>query len=53
MNNTLVDQAFAAQNAHNQTTRYIHAYQNTLVQWTDTEGISYIGTYLEFLASRA
>jgi len=44
--------AKAALSSHQSTTRYIQAYQDTLVQWTDEEGRIQIGTYTEFLASR-
>lgn len=49
----LLEKAQAVQAAHKETTRYITAYQDTLVQWTDKEGVFYIGSYLEYLASRA
>lgn len=49
----ILERTQAVQAAHQETTRYITAYQNTLVQWTDKEGVLYIGSYLEYLASRA
>lgn len=49
----IVQKAQAVQAAHKEATRYITAYQDTLVQWTDEEGRIQIGSYLEFLASRA
>jgi hypothetical protein len=46
------DKAQAVQAAHKEVTRYITAYQDTLVQWTDEEGRLQIGSYMEFLSSR-
>ena len=49
----LLEKAQAVQAAHKEAIRYITAYQDTLVQWTDEEGRIQIGSYIEFLASRA
>jgi hypothetical protein len=49
----ILEKAQAVQSAHQNMTRSIHAYQNTLVAWIDEEGREQIGTYTEFLLDRA
>jgi hypothetical protein len=53
MSQDIVEKAKQVQSAHQNMTRSIYAYQNTLVAWIDEEGREQIGTYTEFLLDRA